>query len=149
KVVRLVDNYRCTAGILDLANRLVRHNRGRHEKVLTAHKRSGDDVRFIEYPDEQTEAESVVREIDFLTKAKGVPPSDIAILFRTNEQPRLFETELRRKRVRYVLIGGQSFFDRKEIRDVLAYLKAIAHPADEVSLLRIINTPARGIGEST
>ncbi|MEX0704200.1 MAG: UvrD-helicase domain-containing protein [Planctomycetales bacterium] len=149
KVVRLEDNYRCTAAILDLANRLVRHNRGRHEKVLEAHKVSADEVRFLEYPDEQTEAESVVREIDFLIKAKGVAPGEIAVLFRTNEQPRLFETELRRKRVRYVLIGGQSFFDRKEIRDVLAYLKAIAHPADEVSLLRIINTPARGIGEST
>jgi hypothetical protein len=119
KVVRLEDNYRCTDRILDLANRLVRHNIGRHEKTLVAHKRSSDDVRLLEYPDEQTEAEAVVREIAYLIQQKQVPPADIAILFRTNEQPRLFETELRRLRLRYVLIGGQSFFDRREIRGMV------------------------------
>ncbi|MBT6155626.1 MAG: UvrD-helicase domain-containing protein [Planctomycetaceae bacterium] len=149
KVVRLEDNYRCTAEILDLANRLVRHNRGRHDKKLIPHKTSGEAVRFAEFPDEVSEAENVVREIKYLVNELEVSIGDIAILFRTNEQPRLFETELRRSKLNYILMGGQSFFDRREIRDMLAYLKAIAQPKDEVSLLRIINTPARGIGNST
>lgn len=148
KVVRLEDNYRCTRGIIDLANRLVRHNRSRHEKTLVAHKSGENDVVIRDYPDEQTEAEAVVREVNFLIQQKNVPPRDIAILFRTNEQPRLFEAELRRLRVPYTLIGGQSFFDRKEVRDVLAYLRAIAFPSDEMSLLRIINVPPRGIGDA-
>jgi DNA helicase II / ATP-dependent DNA helicase PcrA len=143
---RLEDNYRCTDRILELANRLVTHNRGRHDKTLRAHKQSSDQVRTIEYPDEQLEAEKVVAEIRFLIQQKGVDPGDFAILFRTNEQPRAFEAELRRREVPYILIGSQSFYDRKEIRDLLAYLKVIAHPGDEASLLRIINVPARGIG---
>lgn len=148
KVVRLEDNYRCTQNIISLANRLVKHNRSRHEKSLVAHKSAENDVVIRDYPDEQTEAEAVVREINFLIQQRGVPPRDMAILFRTNEQPRLFESELRRLRVPYTLVGGQSFFDRKEVRDVLAYLRAIAFPSDEMALLRIINVPSRGIGEA-
>jgi DNA helicase II / ATP-dependent DNA helicase PcrA len=145
KVVRLEDNYRCTDAIIQVANELVRYNRGRHEKSLVAHK-SGPPVHFKPYPDEQAESEGVVREINYLVTQLHVDPTDIAILFRTNEQPRLFESELRRLRLPYTLIGGQSFFDRKEVRDVLAYLRAINWPDDEVSLLRIINVPSRGIG---
>jgi DNA helicase-2/ATP-dependent DNA helicase PcrA len=148
-VFRLEDNYRCTDRILELANRLVRHNRGRHAKTLRPHKTAAADVRIIEYPDEQLEAELVVREIRFLIEKKDVPPGEIAILFRTNEQPRLFESELRRTNVPYVLIGSQSFYDRKEIRDVLAYLKVLAHPQDEASLLRIVNVPPRALGAKT
>lgn len=149
KVIRLEDNYRCTDQILELANRLVRHNRDRHDKQLVPHKFSTDSVRFVEFPDEQLEAENVVREIDRLVKSKKAVPGDVAILFRTNEQPRIFETELRRARLPYVVLGSMSFFDRREIRDILAYLKAMVHPEDEISLLRIINTPARGIGTTT
>ena len=149
KVVLLQDNYRCTQNILELANRLVKHNRNRHDKALIAAKPVGTAVRFREYPDEQSEAEGVVREIKYLIAQQSVPASQFAVLFRTNEQPRLFETEFRRAGIPYVLLGSQSFFDRKEVRDMLAYLKAIARPEDEVSLLRIINTPARGIGAST
>jgi DNA helicase-2/ATP-dependent DNA helicase PcrA len=148
-VFRLEDNYRCTDRILELANRLVRHNRGRHAKTLRAHKPAAAEVRVLEYPDEQVEAEQVVHEIRFLIQKKGVPAGEIAILFRTNEQPRLFESELRRTNVRYVLIGSQSFYDRKEIRDLLAYLKVLAHPQDEASLLRIVNVPPRGLGAKT
>lgn len=147
KVIRLQDNYRCTTDIIAAANQLVRNNRGRHEKTLIAHKQ-GQPVVFKPYPDEQAEAEGVIREIAYLTNHLNVPPRDIAILFRTNEQPRIFESELRRLRIPYVLVGGQSFFDRKEVRDVMSYLKVLAHPDDEVSLLRIINTPTRGIGET-
>lgn len=148
KIVRLQDNYRCTREIIQLANQLVRHNRGRHEKTLVAHK-DGASVSVKPFADEQLEAESVVREINYLVKELGVPPQHIAILFRTNEQPRIFESELRRVRIPYKLVGGQSFFDRKEVRDMMSYLKAIAQPMDEVSLLRIINTPARNIGDSS
>ena len=148
KIVRLQDNYRCTTEILRLANQLVKHNLGRHDKTLIAHK-EGPTPIVKPYSDEQTEAEGVVREINYLVKELKVAPQDIAILFRTNEQPRLFETELRRVRVPYQLIGGQSFFDRTEVRDIMAYLKVLSNPADEVSLLRIINTPVRGIGEAS
>ncbi len=149
KVVRLEENYRCTVQILELANRLVAHNRGRHEKTLIANKQSPHEVRFLEFEDEVGEAENVIREINGLVQEQNVPLQDIAILFRTNEQPRQFETELRRAKLRYVLIGGQSFFDRREIRDLLAYMKVLVRPSDEMSLLRIINTPTRGIGAST
>lgn len=147
KVVRLQDNYRCTTQIIDVANKLVKCNRGRHEKTLIAHK-SGASVIFKPYPDEQAEAEGVVRDINYLVMQLEIPPADIAILFRTNEQPRIFETELRRLRVPYTLIGGQSFFDRREVRDILAYMKVLSNPQDEVSLLRIINVPTRGIGDA-
>ena len=149
QAIRLEENYRCVGAILDLANRLVAHNRGRHPKVLRATRDKGAAVRFQEYPDEQLEAEMVVREIKFLIEQKNVSPREIAILFRTNEQPRLFEAELRRVSVRYVLVGSQSFYDRKETRDLLAYLKLLSRPQDEQSLLRIINVPPRGIGDST
>lgn len=149
KVVRLEENYRCTEPIIEVANRLVKHNRDRHDKALRANKPSDVPVRFREYDDELTEAENVVREIKFLVEKKGEALKDVCILFRTNEQPRVFESELRRQEVRYVIMGSQSFFDKKEIRDTLAYLKVLENPADETSLLRIINTPSRGIGDST
>ncbi|APZ94486.1 ATP-dependent helicase [Fuerstiella marisgermanici] len=149
KTIRLENNYRCTNRIVEYANRLVRHNRNRHEKKLIAHKPDGSPVRILAFEDETQESENVVKEIAYLITELSVRPKDIAILFRTNEQPRLFETEMRRLNVPYVLLGGQSFFDRKEIRDLLAYLKVLAAPRDEVSLLRIINTPARGIGATT
>ncbi|MDA1165843.1 MAG: UvrD-helicase domain-containing protein [Planctomycetota bacterium] len=149
KVIRLEENYRCTDRILELANRLVKHNRGRHDKVLRANKTSVVDVRFREFDDEQVEAEYIAREIQFMINKKDVPPQDICILFRTNEQPRIFESELRRHEIRYVMMGSQSFFDKREIRDILAYLKVLENPRDENSLLRIINVPARGIGDST
>lgn len=149
RTIRLENNYRCTDQIIQFANRLVKHNRDRHDKKLIAHKHQGTPVRMLAFDDETMESESVVQEISYLITELGVRPKDIAILFRTNEQPRLFETEMRRLNVPYVLLGGQSFFDRKEIRDVLAYLKSLASPRDEVSLLRIINTPSRGIGAGT
>ncbi|MCL4750954.1 MAG: UvrD-helicase domain-containing protein [Myxococcales bacterium] len=152
KVVRLEDNYRSRAPILGLANTLIAHNSTRHDKVLRPSREGGELPRFIRFEDESSEAESVVREIKQRVDSENperVSPSDIAILFRTNEQPRAFELELRRERVPYQLVGGLSFYDRKEVRDVLAYLKVLANPADEVSLLRVLNTPPRGIGAST
>ncbi len=153
RIVRLEENYRSRAPILQHANQLIVHNGSRHEKTLRATRDGGAPPRFVRFEDENAEAETVVREIQQrLAGDDGgprVPASDIAILFRTNEQPRAFELEMRRAKVPYVLIGGMSFYDRKEVRDVLAYMRVLANPSDEVSLLRIINTPLRGIGAGT
>ncbi|OHB70168.1 MAG: AAA family ATPase [Planctomycetes bacterium RBG_13_63_9] len=148
KVVRLEVNYRSTREILDWANRLIAFNRLRHQKVLRA-TCGGEQPRILQLPDETEEAKGVVAEIAGRIAAKKRRARDFAVLFRTNEQPRALEIELRRAKIPYVLVGGQSFYDRKEVRDVLAYLKLLVNPRDEVSLLRIINVPARGIGQAT
>ena len=152
KVVRLESNYRSLAPILGYANALIAHNSTRHQKVLRPSREGGTAPRILRYEDEDKEAEAIALEIQQLLGSNSeqpVRPCDIAILFRTNEQPRVFETELRRVRIPYILVGGHSFYDRREIRDVLAYLRVFSNPLDEVSLLRIINTPSRGIGAST
>jgi DNA helicase-2/ATP-dependent DNA helicase PcrA len=148
KIVRLEINYRSTREIVAWANRLIAYNKHRHGKILRATAR-GEPPRILQFETEELEAKGVVDDIRDRLKNHGRRPSDIAILFRTNEQPRAFEMELRRADVPYVLVGGMSFYDRKEVRDVLAYLKLVVNPRDEVSLLRIINTPPRGIGQGT
>jgi DNA helicase II / ATP-dependent DNA helicase PcrA len=147
KVVRLEDNYRSTKEILSWANRLIAFNKQRHGKVLRTNA-SGAPPRILQLQDEATEAKTVVDEIAARMRLGKHKARDFAILCRTNEQPRSFEMELRREKIPYVLLGGMSFYDRKEVRDALAYMKLLAHPSDEVSLLRIINTPARGIGQA-
>ncbi|MFO0870335.1 MAG: UvrD-helicase domain-containing protein [Pirellulales bacterium] len=149
RVVRLEMNYRSTEAILDVANRLIAFNKKRHDKVLRAARPGGERPRIEQHKDETTEAQAVAADIARRLQDPGVAARDFAILFRTNEQPRAFETELRRLKLPYVLVGGMSFFDRKEVRDLIAYLKVLVAPRDEVSLLRIINTPPRGIGGKT
>ncbi len=152
RVVRLEENYRSTGWVIHLANTLIRHNSVRHDKVLRPAREQGDPPRFVPFDDENNEAESIVSEIFHKIdhrNSERIPASHIAILFRTNEQPRAFEQEMRRAGVPYRIVGGQSFYDRKEIKDLLSYMRVIANPVDEVSLLRIINTPPRGIGNST
>ena len=148
KVVRLEDNYRSTAAILAYANTLIAFNRQRHDKVLKPARLGGDRPTILQCQDETQEAERVVADIRQAIDLGKRQPRDIAILCRTNEQPRSFETELRRANVPYVLIGGMSFFDRKEVRDILCYLRVIDNPHDEPSLMRIINQPSRGIGNA-
>ncbi|MGI9457504.1 MAG: ATP-dependent helicase [Aeoliella sp.] len=147
RVVRLEDNYRSTAAILDHANTLITFNAERHDKVLRAARHEGPPPRILQFKDEVEEAAEVVKDIRRLM-GMGRAASDVAILFRTNEQPRALETELRTANVPYVLIGGMSFFDRREVRDLLAYLKLVVDPTDDPALLRILNTPPRGIGEA-
>lgn len=149
KVVRLEENYRSTAAILELANRLIVFNKERHDKVLKPARMGGEKPRIMQCQDETAEAKEVIEDLRMRLGEEGAQPRDFAILFRTNEQPRAFEMELRRAKLPYVLVGGMSFYDRKEVRDILSYIKLLANPQDEVSLLRVINTPARGIGQST
>lgn len=149
KIVCLESNYRSTGAILDFANRLIQFNTVRHDKVLRPARPSGIRPRIAQFKDETAESETVVNEITHLIHNEHVQPRDIAILFRTNEQPRLFETELRKKDVPYVMLGSQSFYDRREVRDIVAFLKWIDQPDDEISLLRVINTPARGLSNKS
>jgi DNA helicase-2/ATP-dependent DNA helicase PcrA len=147
KVVRLEDNYRSTDAILTMSNRLIAFNRERHDKVLRPARPNGKPPRVLQFPDENEEAKGVVEEIaERLRVDKTVSPGDFAILFRTNEQPRPFEMELRKRKVPYMITGSQSFFDRKEVRDLLAYLRWIDSPDDELAFLRVINVPPRGMG---
>ena len=148
KVVRLEDNYRSTEAIIKYANTLIRFNSTRHDKVLRAARPGGEPPIINQWEGETQEAEEVVRSISNRLNLHGREPRDFAILFRTNEQPRPFETALREAKLPYVLVGGMSFFDRKEVKDVLAWLRLLDEP-DEVSILRIINTPPRGIGKKS
>ena len=149
KVVRLEHNYRSVGAILNMANTLIKYNTTRHDKELIPARPDGKRPRILQMKDEQEEAKSIVAEIARIIDRKQYEPGQIAILFRTKEQPRLFETEMRKFKIPYVLLGSQSFFDRREVRDIIAYLKWIDQPDDEVSLLRVINTPPRGLGTKT
>ncbi len=148
-VVRLETNYRSTNQVLSAANRLISNNTGRHEKVLRSAHGDGPLIMAHTLRDEDTEAQYVVKDIEAVEREAGGKYSDIAILFRTATQPRSFETELRARDIPYLLVGGMSFYDRKEVRDVLAYIKLMANSKDEVSLLRIITSPPRGVGKSS
>jgi DNA helicase-2/ATP-dependent DNA helicase PcrA len=148
KVVRLQTNYRSTRPILEAANAVIRKNAARHDKALESVRGDGEPVRFARLKDETGEAQFVVEAIQRQLRA-GAKPSDFAILCRTQVQFRPFEGELRANGLPYVLVGGMSFFDRKEVRDIVAFLKLAVNPRDETSLLRIINTPPRGVGKAS
>jgi superfamily I DNA/RNA helicase len=148
-VVRLETNYRSTRQILDAANAVIRCNPSRHDKSLRSAIGEGDPVRVEELEDEEKEADFVVREVVEATRGGRAQLRDHAILVRAAVQTRAFEARLRQGNVPYVLVGGMSFFDRKEVRDLLAYLRLVQNPDDETSLLRVVNTPPRGVGDST
>ncbi len=149
KIIKLEQNYRSTNTILAAANALIKNNPRRRGKNLWSQKGQGAKVLLAAHADDETEARVVVEEIEFGRMARQIPWSDQAILFRTNLQSRPLETALRQAGVRYRLIGGQSYFDRREIQDSIAYLKALVNPHDDISLLRIANVPARGLSEVT
>ena len=149
KVIRLETNYRSTQPILDAADRLISNNSNRHGKSLRSAAGAGPPLSAMRLEDETQEAEYIAREIVELTRRGESRHSDFAVLFRAAALARPFEGRLRAHAIPYVLVGGMSFFDRKEVRDVLAYLRLIGNPQDEVSLLRVINTPPRGIGKTT
>ncbi|HZL14002.1 MAG TPA: UvrD-helicase domain-containing protein [Verrucomicrobiae bacterium] len=149
KIVKLEQNYRSTNTILNAANAIIKNNARRRPKQLWSSKGHGDKIILRAYNSDEDEARNLVEQIEFARLARRAPWSDNAILFRTNMQSRPLETALRQANVRYHLIGGQSFFDRREVKDFIAYLKMFINPHDDVSLLRIANVPARGLSDVT
>jgi len=148
-VVKLEQNYRSTNTILGTANSLIKNNPRRRPKALWSPRDGGDKVRIIQMPDDRQEAQFIAEEIHRRQVTDGAKWEDFAVLFRMNAQSRLIETNLRELHIPYRIIGGKSFFDRREIKDLLAYASCILNTDDDVSLLRIINTPARGISPAT
>ncbi len=149
KVVKLEQNYRSTNVVLKAANAVIAKNPNRRVKNLWSQNGEGELIQLQSFDNEELEAKSVVEEIAFRSKAEGIRLGEFAILFRTNIQSRPVELALRKAEVRYNLIGGMSFFDRKEIKDFIAYLKLFLNPDDDVSLLRVANTPPRGLSDKT
>ena len=149
-MVKLEENYRSTENILQIANYLIENNTERIDKVLRPTRSTGETAFCYHADDERSEAEFVVGQIAALEQQHPeLDWGEFAILYRTNAQSRSFEEVLSRRGIPYQVVGGLRFYDRKEIKDVLSYLRLIANPADTVSLKRIINTPRRGIGKST
>ena len=157
EIIKLELNYRSREPILDVANAVIGQSKGkRHAKTLRSARGAGARVRVVSLPDTAAEARFVVREIRGLSKGADISPlnqvfnfGQIAILYRSNTQARILEEELALGGVPYQVYGGTQFFDRKEVKDVIAYLRVVVHPRDELSLRRVLNTPPRGIGATT
>jgi superfamily I DNA/RNA helicase len=149
KVIKLEQNYRSTNVILSAANALIQHNVRRRGKQLWSDKGQGSRIGLHVFDTDEEEAGGIVEQIEFARMTRRVSWAAQAVLFRTNQQARPFEMALRQAGVRYHLVGGQSYFDRREVRDLLAYLKVFLNPHDDVSLLRIANVPARGLSDVT
>jgi len=147
KVVRLERNYRSTQAILDAAGAVVANNPDRLGKTLRTEKEQGANLRYYEARDAQAEAEFIAGEVDRILGEE--PDQTCAVEYRTNFQSRSFEEVFRRRGIRYKLVGGFSFYNRGEVKDALAYVRLALHPEDDISLLRVLNVPARGIGKTT
>ena len=147
-VIKLEQNYRSSANILDAANQVIAHNAGRKEKALWTEKGPGEKIHLYAAGDERDEAAWIAGRIRQFNRA-GENYGNCAVLYRTNAQSRVVEEMLMRTGIPYKVFGGQKFYDRKEVRDVVAYLRVIVNPADDVSLRRIINVPKRAIGDTT
>lgn len=148
KVITLERNYRSTQIILDASNKLIRKNKNRREKTLYSNVLSGEPITVRELASEGEEARWVCNQIQTMVEEDGINLNDVAVFYRTNAQSRNFEDTFRRYQMPYKLIGAVKFYDRKEIKDVLSYAKLLVNPNDTVSLLRVINTPKRGFGQS-
>lgn len=149
RVIKLEQNYRSTQVILNVAHGVVRRLPGRHEKELWTENDAGDPIVVISAPDDTTEARLVINAICVEVTAGRAQYGDFAILYRTNAQSRLIEDSARLARIPYRIAAGNRFYDRKEVRDLLAYLRLVHNPKDSISLQRVINEPARGIGAKT
>lgn len=149
KVFRLELNYRSTKTIVDAANSLIAHNDGRIPKVCYSQGEQGDKIRLLRSWSESGEAESIVSDIISRMRSCHAQYQDFAILYRTNSQSRAIEEQLRRRNIPYMIYSGNSFFDRAEIKDMMAYFKLCVNPYDDESFKRVVNKPARGIGATT
>ncbi len=145
KVFKLEQNYRSPASVLNFANAIIKDNVNRADKQLWTAIKSEKEVLVTRFRDDRQEAEKIVESV-IARKQRGVALGEMAILFRTNAQSRQFEESLRKKKVGYILVGGTSFYERKEVKDCIAYLRLLVNPKDSVSCERILNVPPRGIG---
>ena len=148
-VIKLEENYRCTKQVLDCANALIKHNAGRREKTLRTNKEGEYPVRLMAMPGAEEEASFMASEIDDLRRRNNMQWEDFAVLFRANAQSRQLEMALRELHIPYRMVGTKSFFDRREVKDLLAYLQMMDNPDADLHLLRVLNTPPRGISETT
>src|SRR5437870_6765795 len=147
KVIRLEENYRSTQNILDLASGVIKHNIERKEKALWTQNPAGEKIRHYQALDADFEARFVTRKVQ--EHLRGDPDIRAAVLYRTNSQSRVFEEAMRRAGLSYNIVGGFSFYERMEVRDIISYLKLAMNPHDSIALQRVINTPPRGIGKMT
>ncbi|HWQ78290.1 MAG TPA: DNA helicase PcrA [Anaerovoracaceae bacterium] len=148
KVIKLEQNYRSHANILDAAHSVIEKNKGRKHKKLWTDKEKGEKIKYYRANDEKDEARYIAREIDRL-HSNELKYSDFAVLYRTNAQSRTFEEALSANEIPYRVLGGTRYYDRKEIKDIMAYMRLVQNTADDLSLMRIINEPKRGIGDKT
>ncbi len=149
RIIKLEQNYRCTGNILKAANAVIKHNENKYEKKLWTENEEGSLPCLYQAEDEYDEANYIVEQIEHLKTEEYLKPKDFAILYRMNAQSRAIEDILRRENIPYKIVGGVKFYERKEIKDVIAYLRLIQNPSDNISLRRIINEPKRGIGKTS
>ena len=148
-IIKLEQNYRCTSNILKAANAVIKNNENKYDKKLWTENDEGELPSIYQGDDEYDEARYVVEQINHLKTEEYFKPEDFSILYRTNAQSRVLETILSRENIPYKVIGGLKFYERKEIKDAISYLRLIANPSDNISLRRIINEPKRGIGKTS
>lgn len=149
KVVKLEENYRSTKTIVEAASHIIKNNTQRKDKTLFTNNESGNKITVREETNEYEEARFVVNTVEDLMSKGGYRYSDFAVFYRTNAQSRVLEEQFRTRSIPYRLVGGLKFYDRMEVKNIIAYMRAVLNPKDEVGLKRIINVPARGIGKST
>ena len=149
KIIKLEQNYRCTGNILKAANAVIKHNENKYEKKLWTENEEGSLPCLYQAEDEYDEANYVVKQIEHLKTEEYLKPKDFVILYRMNAQSRAIEDILRRENIPYKIVGGLKFYERKEIKDTIAYLRLLHNTSDNLSLKRIINEPKRGIGKTS
>jgi len=149
KIFKLEQNYRSTQNIVDAANKIIKHNKHQLDKTIWTENKQGEKINVLKTFSDNDEGKQIVDNIFQLCMTKQISYAEVAILYRTNSQSRAFEESLRRKNIPYIIYGGMSFYQRKEVKDLIAYLKLIVNPYDDEALKRVINYPLRGIGDTS